>query len=43
MFRPDEELSMKIDQWIKDNTDAFVSDLRRLVAVPSVSQENEGG
>ena len=43
MCRPDEELSMKIDQWIKDNTDAFVSDLRRLVAVPSVSQENEGG
>ncbi len=43
MFQPDEELTKTIDQWLQDNTDAFVRDLGRLVAVPSISREGEGG
>lgn len=42
MFQPDEEIVKKIDQWIGDNRDAFVRDLGRLVAVPSISRKEEG-
>lgn len=43
MFQPDEELSGKIDRWLQDHKDDFVRDLGRLVAVPSISREGEGG
>ena len=42
MFQPDEKLVKKIDQWIEENTDAFVCDLDRLVAVPSIARTGEG-
>ena len=42
MFQPDEKLVKKIDQWIEENTDAFVRDLDRLVAVPSIARTGEG-
>lgn len=37
MFKPDSSLMQEIDQWIEKNKEAFVKDLDRLVAVPSIS------
>lgn len=37
MFKPDSSLMQEIDQWIEKNKEAFVMDLDRLVAVPSIS------
>lgn len=37
MFKPDSNLLGEIDNWIVQNKDAFVRDLDRLVAIPSVS------
>lgn len=42
MFKTDEELDKKIDTWIENNKDAFVKDLSRLVAIPSISEKEEG-
>ncbi len=42
MFKPDEDFVQKIDTWIDDNKAAFVKDLSRLVAVPSISEKEEG-
>lgn len=42
MYKPDERLTEEIDRWIETNTDAFVRDLGRLVAIPSISEEGEG-
>ena len=37
MFKPDKQLAEQIDLWIEQNSSAFVKDLNRLVAIPSVS------
>ena len=37
MIKPDSSLMQEIDQWIEKNKEAFVKDLDRLVAVPSIS------
>ena len=37
MFKPDSSLMQEIDQWIEKNKEAFVKDLDRLVAGPSIS------
>jgi len=42
MFKPDEKLIQEIDAWIEDNKDAYVKDLARIVAIPSISEREEG-
>lgn len=42
MYKPDEALKQSIDQWIEANQNDFVRDLAKLVAIPSISVENEG-
>ena len=37
MFKPDSSFMQEIDQWIEKNSQAFVKDLDRLVAIPSIS------
>lgn len=39
MFIPDISLMSEIDSWIDKNTHAFIRDLDRLVAIPSVSEK----
>lgn len=41
MFKPDVRLAQTIDTWIEENKDAFVRDLDRLVAVPSISEDGD--
>ena len=42
MYKPDEALKQSIDQWIEANQNDFVRDLAKLVAIPSISVENDG-
>lgn len=42
MFKPDSSLMHEIDEWIDRNKEAFVRDLDRLVAIPSVSENGDG-
>lgn len=42
MYKPDEALKQSIDQWIEANQNDFVRDLEKLVAIPSISVENDG-
>lgn len=39
MFKPDSSLMQGIDEWIEKNKEAFVKDLDRLVAIPSISEK----
>ena len=42
MYKSDEALKQSIDQWIEANQNDFVKDLAKLVAIPSISVENDG-
>ncbi|MEQ2562695.1 Sapep family Mn(2+)-dependent dipeptidase [Ventrimonas sp. CLA-AP-H27] len=42
MYKPDESFKQTIDQWIEANQEDFVKDLAKLVAIPSISVENDG-
>ena len=42
MYKPDEAFKQSIDQWIEANQYDFVKDLAKLVAIPSISVENDG-
>ena len=42
MYKPDEAFKQSIDQWIEANQNDFVKDLAKLVAIPSISVENDG-
>lgn len=41
MFKPDSSFMQEIDQWIEKNSQAFVKDLDRLVAIPSISVQGD--
>ena len=41
MFKPDSSLMQGIDEWIEKNKEAFVKDLDRLVAIPSISEKGD--
>ena len=42
MYKSDEALKQSIDQRIEANQNDFVKDLAKLVAIPSISVENDG-
>lgn len=41
MFKPNSSLMCEIDDWIKKNSEEFVRDLDRLVAIPSISVKGD--
>lgn len=41
MFKPDSNLMEGIDNWISRNKDAFIRDLDRLIAIPSISSKGD--
>lgn len=41
MYRPDEVFVHDIDTWIKNHEEAFIRDIDRLVAIPSISEQGD--